>query len=411
MREFILAEPLSGEVEPEISVNRLIFLGLITRLVTDTAVQIFFPFLPVIAEGLRSNSVAVGRLVSLRSATGLLSPAFGALADLRGYRFTMRLGLLLGAVGYLIIGLSTNLWLAAVGMVLGGLGTFAFVPTLQAYLSTRLPFNKRARGLGTLEYAWALSGIFGLYLVGLLIDAYGWRVPMFLLSGLMLVSFVGYGRLPAARHAVRGTAVPVQFSWQAVRTFFDLGQNRRSAWAVLLVATCNMLAAMNIFITYGTWLAQEYKLGAVELGTVALILGIADLSGSVLMSLFGDKIGLRRGVLAGTVLATVGYGLLPLMNQGVVLAVIGLILSRFAFEFTVVGVIALVSEQAPAYRGKMMTLAAAAALLGSSVAGFIGPWVYENYQVTGLSLISTGIMIGSLLLLLFFVQERAAEES
>ncbi|MCA9954382.1 MAG: MFS transporter [Anaerolineales bacterium] len=411
MREFILAEPLSGEVEPEISVNRLIFLGLITRLVTDTAVQIFFPFLPVIAEGLRSNSVAVGRLVSLRSATGLLSPAFGALADLRGYRFTMRLGLLLGAVGYLIIGLSTNLWLAAVGMVLGGLGTFAFVPTLQAYLSTRLPFNKRARGLGTLEYAWALSGIFGLYLVGLLIDAYGWRVPMFLLSGLMMVSFVGYGRLPAARHAEKATAVPGRFSWQAVRTFFNLGQNRRSAWAVLLVATCNMLAAMNIFITYGTWLAQEYKLGAVELGTVALILGIADLSGSVLMSLFGDKIGLRRGVLAGTVLATVGYGLLPLMNQGVVLAVIGLILSRFAFEFTVVGVIALVSEQAPAYRGKMMTLAAAAALLGSSVAGFIGPWVYENYQVTGLSLISTGIMIGSLLLLLFFVQERAAEES
>ena len=410
MREFILAEPLSGEVESEISVNRLIFLGLITRLVTDTAVQIFFPFLPVIAEGLRSNSVAVGRLVSLRSATGLLSPAFGALADLRGYRFTMRLGLLLGAVGYLIIGLSTNLWLAAVGMVMGGLGTFAFVPTLQAYLSTRLPFNKRARGLGTLEYAWALSGIFGLYLVGLLIDAYGWRVPMFLLSGLMMVSFVGYGRLPAARHAEKATAVPGRFSWQAVRTFFNLGQNRRSAWAVLLVATCNMLAAMNIFITYGTWLAQEYKLGAVELGTVALILGIADLSGSVLMSLFGDKIGLRRGVLAGTVLATVGYGLLPLMNQGVVLAVIGLILSRFAFEFTVVGVIALVSEQAPAYRGKMMTLAAAAALLGSSIAGFIGPWVYENYQVTGLSLISTGIMIGSLLLLLFFVQERAAEE-
>lgn len=410
MREFILAEPLSGEVEPEISVNRLIFLGLITRLVTDTAVQIFFPFLPVIAEGLRSNSVAVGRLVSLRSATGLLSPAFGALADLRGYRFTMRLGLLLGAVGYLIIGLSTNLWLAAVGMVIGGLGTFAFVPTLQAYLSTRLPFHKRARGLGTLEYAWALSGIMGLYLVGLLIDAYGWRVPMFLMSGLMLVAFVGYGRLPAARHSGRETAVPVRLSWQALRAFFDLGQNRRSAWAVLLVATCNMLAAMNIFITYGTWLAREYRLGAVELGTVALILGVADLGGSVLMSLLGDKMGLRRGVIIGTILATAGYGLLPLLNQGVVLAVIGLILSRFAFEFTVVGVIALVSEQAPAHRGKMMTLAAAAALLGSSLAGFTGPWVYETYQVAGLSLISASVMALSLGLLFFFVRDRAEEK-
>ena len=133
------------------------------------------------------------------------------------------------------------------------------------------------------------------------------------------------------------------------------------AWAVLLVAACNMLAAMNIFISYGTWLAREYGLGAVALGTVALILGVADLGGSVLMSLLGDKMGLRRGVMIGTFLAVVGYGLLPLLNQGLVLAVVGLIVSRFAFEFSVVGVIALVSEQSPAHRGKMMTLAAAAA--------------------------------------------------
>lgn len=38
---------------------------------------------------------------------------------------------------------------------------------------------------------------------------------------------------------------------------------------MLLVASGNMLAAMNIFISYGTWLAREYRLGAVELGTVA----------------------------------------------------------------------------------------------------------------------------------------------
>lgn len=405
-----MAKPLSGEVEAEISVNRLIFLGLVTRLVTDTAVQFFFPFLPVIAEGLRTNSVAVGRLVSLRSAMGLLSPVFGVLADRRGYRFTMRLGLLLGALGYLVVGLSNNLGLAAMGMVIGGLGTFAFVPTLQAYLSARLPFNRRARGLGTLEYAWALAGIIGLYLMGLLIDAYGWRVPLFLLSGLMLVAFVGYGRLPGARQPGGKAGAATRLSWQTVRAFFDLGHNRRSAWAVLLVASCNMLAAMNIFISYGTWLAREYRLGAVELGTVALILGVADLGGSVLMSLLGDKMGLRRGVIGGTILAIVGYGLLPLLNQGLVLAVSGLILSRFAFEFTVVGVIALVSEQAPDHRGKIMTLAAAAALLGSSMAGFIGPWVYETYRVAGLSLISTGIMGFSLVLLFFFVRDRAEEK-
>lgn len=401
-----LDEPISTE-PPEISVNRLIVIGLITRLVTDTAVQIFFPFLPVIAAGWRTSTVVAGRLVSLRSAMGLFSPAFGVLADRRGYRFTMRLGLFWGAIGYLLIGLSTNLWLASVGMVLAGIGTFSFVPTLQAYLSVRLPFNRRARGLGMLEYSWALSGIFGLYLVGLLIDAYGWRVPLFGMSGLLLIAFVWYGRLPAARPQTESPSDSLTFSWATVRAFFELGQNRHSAWAVLAAAAFNMLAAVNIFISYGTWLVREYGLGPVQLGSVALILGIADLSGSVLMSLVGDKIGLRRSVLGGTVLAIVGYGLLPLLNQSVLLAVVGLIISRFTFEFTVVGLIALVSEQAPAYRGKMMTMAAATALLGSSAAGFISPWIYELYAVPGLSLISVGVMLFSLLLLWLFVLERA----
>lgn len=39
---------------------------------------------------------------------------------------------------------------------------------------------------------------------------------------------------------------------------------------------------------------------------------------------------------------------------------------------------------------------------GSSTAGFIGPWVYETYQVAGLSLISTSIT-GLSLVLLFFL--------
>jgi predicted MFS family arabinose efflux permease len=395
--------------EPDISVNRLIIIGLVTRLVTDTAVQIFFPFLPVFAAGLRTTTVAAGRLVSLRSAMGLLSPAFGALADQRGYRFTMRLGLLLGAIGYFIVGLSSSLGLAALGMVLGGLGTFSFVPTLQAYLSARLPFHRRARGLGTLEYAWALAGIIGLYLAGLLIEAYSWRVPMFILGGLMLVAFVWYGRLPAARQANKTKPAMPTFSWKTARDFFDLGDNWRSAWAVLVVAGMNMMAAMVIFLNYGTWLAREYSLGAAWLGTVALILGLADLTGSVLVSLIGDKLGLRRSVYGGIILVIIGYALLPVFNQGIVLAVVGLIIARFAFEFTVVGLIALVSEQAPAYRGKIMTMAAAAVLLGSTLAGLFGPWVYDQFGVLGLAVASAGVMAVSLLLLHFWVQDRAGE--
>ena len=127
-------------------------MSLLTRLLVDTGVQFFNSYLPIVAEGLRTRETVVGALVSLRSITGLLSPFFGQVADRRGYIPIMRLGLLIAAGGALLTGASVSIAMAAVGMLVWGVGLAAFLPSLQAYLSTRLPYNKRARGIGIVEY-------------------------------------------------------------------------------------------------------------------------------------------------------------------------------------------------------------------------------------------------------------------
>ena len=48
-----------------------------------------------------------------------------------------------------------------------GLGIACFVPNLHAYLSARLPYSLRARGLGMVEYSWALTGIIGAVALGI----------------------------------------------------------------------------------------------------------------------------------------------------------------------------------------------------------------------------------------------------
>ena len=50
-------------------------------------------------------------------------------------------------------------WMVVAGMMLAGLGIGIFVPNLQAYVSGKLPYTLRARGLGMIEYSWALTGI------------------------------------------------------------------------------------------------------------------------------------------------------------------------------------------------------------------------------------------------------------
>jgi predicted MFS family arabinose efflux permease len=396
------------ELTPPQEVTWLIGVGLLTRLFIDTGVQIFFPFLPTIAEGLHVSTIVMGRMVSLRSATGLLSPLFGMLADKNGYRLIMRIGLLLGGIGYTIVGMSQNLWQMAPGMFLAGVGTFAFVPTLQAYLSMKLPFNRRARGLGILEYGWALSGIFGLYLVGLLIEATSWRMPMFIIGGFLILAAILYGTLPTTETVRSVEAVGLHkkgFSWQKMRSFFDLGENGRSAWITIFVQGLIMFSAMHLFINYGSWLTAEYDYTPATLGQVALILGIADLIGSVTVSIIADRLGKKRSTLFGTTLAMIGFAILPFLNQNIAFILIGLIIVRFAFEFSVVSNMVLMTVQLATARGKMLTLGAASALLGSTIAGFTGPIAYANLGAPGLGIIPAITMFVIVLLLYFFVIE------
>lgn len=388
--------------------NRLIGVGLLTRLLIDTAVQLFFPFLPVIARGLNISTVAAGQLVSLRGSMGLLSPLFGELAERIGYRRVMRIGLLLGATGYAIIAIGANLTSAIVGMVLAGLGIFSFTPTLQAYLSNQLPLKRRARGLGTLEYAWALAGIVGLSLFGLLIEATSWRAPFVVLSAGLFVAAVGYQWLPMSKQLP--TSPTAVHQGAANGRFFDLGPTKRSAWSSILSQGMVMFAAMNLFITYGTWFADQFNYAPSDLGRLALYLGIADLCGSVIVSSIGDWLGIRRSVLGGIMLSILGYLLLPSLSTQIGTAVVGILLVRFTFEFSVVSNIALLSEQSPNKRAKVMTLAAASALTGATIAGFTGPRLYDQIGVAGIAWTSGAVAALALALVWWRVNEAQSAD-
>ena len=397
-------------------ISRLIGLSIAARLIFDTGVQIFNPFLPIIAAGLQTDVVTLGRMVSLRSAMGLLAPLFGAWADRHGFRTIMRIGLLCGALGALLIGLSLNLSTAIAGMIIWGIGMAAFVPALQAYLSAQLPYARRGRGIAIVEYSWALAGIVGLSSISLLIAATNWRAPFYALSLGMIAMAVIFGRLPSARDpaaletAHRDTLpaslspiIPLQYRFAR---FFALGANARSAYANIIGSMFFFFAAFQIFIAHGVWLVAEYGLGATELGTIALLLGLADLFGSIMVSQITDRIGKRRSVLIGCSGALIGYLLMPILNVSLILAVIGIAIARCSFEFAIVSNISLLSEQVPAQRGKVMTIGAAATLIGSTVAGTSGPWLYTIYGVGGLSATSATFTAAAIVIFLLWVKDE-----
>lgn len=393
----------------EATVRRLIGAGLAARLLIDTGVQMFFPFLPIMAQGLGGTAVAMGRLVSVRSAVGLLAPLSSPLTERRGYRFVLQLGLIVSALGYVLVGASSTMWLALPGMILAGLGTFTFVPTLSAYLSTRLPYARRGRGLAIVEMGWSLAGIIGLFIVGELIARTSWRVPLFVVSGGLLLAAIYYRSFPAARSAPAATHADGQTlrPWtMRIVDFFRLGANRSSAWATLLVQGLVMFGGMHIIISYGTWLVEDFGLGPAQLGRVALVLGVGDLTGATLVALRSDRLGKRYSALLSTGAAALGFLVLPFASAALVTAVGALFLSRIAFEASVVSIIPLLSEQVPEQRSKIMALGTTFGLLGSTLAGLTGPLAFERYAVWGMAAGAAALLVG-LVLLWTHVRETA----
>lgn len=395
------------ESQPDITFRRLIGTGMAGKLLVDIGNQIFNPFLPVIAAGLGISVVTLGQLVGLRSAMGIFSPFSGAIADRHGYRLVIRVALLANAAGYLLLAFATAPWMVVAGMMLAGLGIGIFVPNLQAYVSGKLPYHLRARGLGMIEYSWALTGIVGLSLVGLLIAATNWRTPFILLAvGMVAMSFV-FGALPGiARDRDAVAAPPAGSRWQQATAIFNLRTNRRSAYATILAGALSYFAAMQIMIAHGAWLAEQYGLGPAQLGFVAFIFGWFDLAASVSVSLFTDRIGKRRSVLIGIIGSLAGYALMPVLNTSVTLAVVAIAFARMCFEFNIVSHFPLLSEQVPAQRGQAMTLGSAAALVAGTVAGFSGPWLLVTLGVPALAW-SSGLAVAvALAIVLLLVREQ-----
>jgi MFS family permease len=394
----------------DISFVRLIGTSTGVKLVMDTSVQIFNPFLAIMASGLGTSVVVMGSLVSLRSIMGLCAPLFGARADRVGYRRTIRLTLLLAAAGMFMVGLSPNIWVAAIGMGVMGLGTGSFVPMLHSYLGSKLPYARRARGMGIVEYSWALTGIVGLSLMGWLIAATTWRVPLLLLGVLLVIAAWIFARMPAAPNPARPAADPaaLRVGWLGqTRAYLHVGPAARSTYGAIVGGAFNYFAAMSMMIIYGAWFGDAFGLGAAALGTVALVFGLFDLVASVAVSLFTDRLGKRNSVMLGLAIALVGYLILPWLTFALVPAVLGVAFARTGFEFAVVSNFPLMSEQAPAHRGKVMAMGAAMGLLFATASGFTSPWIYTHVGIQGVIWLAAAATACSLLILFFFVRERA----
>jgi predicted MFS family arabinose efflux permease len=182
-----------------------------------------------------------------------------------------------------------------------------------------------------------------------------------------------------------------------------------SARAAILVNGLIFVAAESFFVTYGAWLEQSFGMAPNQIGRVAALLGLAELTASATSSLFIDRLGKRRGVGIGLAAMTGTLLLLPVLERNLALAVAGMAAFTLAFEFSIVSNISLLSEQAPLARGTVMSLAVVASGLTRTISDYVAVALYEQGGLLATALFGVTGSAVALFVLVRWVQERAAE--
>ena len=364
------------------------------RFVLNTAYRFVYPFLPVIARGLGVPLEQAAYLISVRHFSGLATPAVNLLigrGELRRRLIVTGLGLFIAGSAVTVL---TNVYVGAlVGFALLGLSKPVFDVSTQAYISDRVPYQRRARHLATFEFTWSLSLLIGAPLAGWLISRTDWATPFWVFGLVTAAALLLVPRFidPDDHHAT--TPGP--------QTRFE-----SSAIALLIVIGLFSLASEIIFVVFGAWLESSFAVSMATLGGAAFLIGAAELAGEGGTFAFTDRIGPRRAVIIGLVVSIAGFAsLVPTRDaMGVGLALIAV--SIFGFEFTLVSAIPLATEVAPSARARYLAWMVVAIGIARGVGAAVSPLLFRSFDLTGPAIAALAADVLALGVLIVWVRDH-----
>ncbi|MFN2227495.1 MAG: MFS transporter [Anaerolineae bacterium] len=348
------------------------------RTTLNTAHRIVYPFLPALARGLNLSLAAASSLVTVRFVAGLAAPFLGPWIDHRPRRHTMELALGLFVLAGLLLA-AGGLWTAAAvaAFALFGLSKVMYDPAVHAYVGDTVPYHRRGRAIGVVEFSWSSAWLLGVPAAGLLIDRLGWRAPWLALSalGLLVLGLTRAGVSLARPAAPAGEDRPL--ARRLLQQWRDLLRRPR-VLALLLTSLLLTMASEVTFIVYGAWLEDAFGLGLSTLGLASMVVGLAEASAEVSTTVLTDRLGKKRSVLAGLLGLGGSLVVLPLLaGTGLAGALAGVVLMTVSFEFAIVSLLPLATELAPGARGSLLSLNMTTFSLGRIAGATAGGWLWQ----------------------------------
>ena len=316
-----------------VEVRDSIALLTVAKVTANSAFRFAAPFIATIASGMHTSLASVGGAIAAGEIVGLSAPVLTRVADRFSRRNAMSAGLLGMAGGASVAATSRGPVQFGVGLALMALAKIVFDVGVIAWMTDRVEYAKVGRAIGLTETAWAIGLFTGVVLMGVVTGLTSWRWGY--VTAILAIAFMSallHRRLPPeGAH----TSAASQRADRAQRVGLGAG------WWVIVATVALTAAAQSIFVTFGTWLQDDFGFSDTKLAAVIFGFGAVELLAASSTVRFIDTWGKQRSAMMGTsVVVPAGIGL-ALLHQhlGVGIALVAVFIA--AFEFSILATLSL----------------------------------------------------------------------
>jgi predicted MFS family arabinose efflux permease len=329
-----------------------------------------YPFLAVFAAGLNVEISKISLALAASMATSAVAPFIAPIADRRGRKIGMLIGMGIFLAGTLSAWIFPSYATFFLAIMLGNLGNNIFIPSLQAYIGDHISYQKRGFYLAVTELSWALSFILLVPIAGLIIEATTWSGPYAALSilGLIMVALLWF-LVPADKP---DGSEPLMIIGNIRHVLSHL-----PAILGILMGTLFITGNELVNVVFGVWMQDSFGLQVAALGAASAVIGFSELTGEGITLFLADRFGKERTIGFSIMINGLWVLTLPFLGKTLPGAFVWLFLFFLTFEVGIVSALPLMTEITPATRATMMSLFIAALSLGRAVGDVVAPLLYK----------------------------------
>jgi predicted MFS family arabinose efflux permease len=367
----VLGRVLDDTYAPE--VRRDLTAVAAARTTSNACYRFVAPFIATIARGLHVTVADIGVAIAVSELAGLASPVMGRFVDRLGPRRAVTIGLVGVFAGAALAAGSQGVAMLAVALVIISQGNITFYLGVGAWIAAHVPYERRGRVTGLVEVSWAFGLLLGVSTMGLVTAASNWRLGYASAAVAVVVM--------AAVIVKRMSADPTGDLRPHAERPHGHGRLIPRGWMVLLGGFTLTAASHALYVTFGSWLEDDYGFSPARLSGVSFLLGAGELTATLSVARFTDRWGKRRSVAAGGLLmipAGVGIALWHAhLGVGLTLLAVGVL----GFEFAIVSAISLGTNLVPGFPARGLGLLIGIDTVGRSLMSIPATRLYTHHGI------------------------------